>query len=59
MPGQDVDRLGASLQTWDLDELATGELDYSLVHPDVRILSRLSACARQSGSYLAGDDEAS
>lgn len=35
MSGQDVDNLKAWLQTWDLEALAGGELDFSLVDPDV------------------------
>src|SRR3954454_11414201 len=32
---QDVEKLHAWLKTWDLEALTAGELDYSLVDPDV------------------------
>jgi ketosteroid isomerase-like protein len=32
---QDVEKLHAWLKTWDLQALAAGELDYSLIDPDV------------------------
>ena len=35
MSSQDIEKLRAWLKTWDLDALTAGELDYSLVDPEV------------------------
>src|SRR3954454_4780643 len=35
MSSQDVEKLQAWLKTWDLEALAAGELDYSLIDPEV------------------------